>query len=323
MTMSYALADIDYLSSDKLLAGIVDNILTDSELLQSLKFKPLTNKALDYNRELTNPTATMHARGDDWESSSLTFTPVSVSLKILGAQVDILNSDIRTRSDTNDPVAIALAKASKSMQRKFEQMAIYGNATTYPTDFNGLHALVSTSDPDMDLFVGATASTRGTLTLRAMYEFVDMVLPGKPDAIIMNRAGRRLLSVWTQGATSNLYKDTINALGRPVRTWDDIPIIICDHITNTETVAGSTFAQATGYTACTSMFALKFGEENNGIVGLDAKGGMEVQNDVGGKVLANKDAIRKRLVWETALALYGNYSLARLCGIDTSAAMTA
>ena len=57
MPNTYPLADIDYLSNDELLSGVVENIIYESDILKKLPFKSLTHKQLTYNRELTLPTA--------------------------------------------------------------------------------------------------------------------------------------------------------------------------------------------------------------------------------------------------------------------------
>ena len=325
MPLAYALTDIDYLSNNKLLAGVVENIITESETLQHLKFKPLNNKALVYNRELTLPTAAMMARGDTLVSSSLTFSSVTATLKEMYTQQEVDKFDIATRSDTNDPVAIAVSKAAKAMGRLFDRKFIYGNATSVSTEFNGLHALVATSSPDMTVTCASAATTPGGLTITKFYEFIDKIQPGRPDLIIMNRTVRRLLSLWAQGTGSSLFAMTVDAgLGKVVTHWDGIPIVINDWITNVELLASSAFSAETGGSGTgaggvsTSCFAVKLGEDNSGVVGLNANGGMRVDTI---EVMENSDAILKRTVWYTALALYGNYSLARIDGIAPATAV--
>ena len=324
MALAYTLADINYLSSDKLLAGVIENIITESEILKVLKFKPLTNKALVYNRELTNPTAAFTDRGATLTSSTVTFSEVTVTLKQLYSQVEVDQFDVATRSDTNDPEAIAVTQASKEVGRLFDRKFIYGNATTHSTEFDGLHALVSTSSPNMQVHCGAT-TTPGGLTITKFFEFVDRIQPGRPDCIIMNRTVRRLLSLWAQGTGSNLFQSSIEkGLGHVVHHWDGIPIIINDWITNEELLSGSAFSTETGGSGTgaggvsTSCFAVKFGEAEKGVVGLDAKGGLFV-DDVG--LMETKNAKIKRVLWYCGLAKYGNYSLARLDGIAPATAV--
>jgi len=324
MPQAYTLADINYLSSDKLLAGVIENIITESEILTRLKFKPLTNKALVYNRELTNPSAAFVDRGGVLTSSAVTFTEVTATLKQLYSQVEVDQFDVATRSDTNDPEQIAITQASKEVGRLFSRKSIYGNATNVTTEMNGLHALVSTSSPNMQVHCGAT-TTPGGLTITKFYEFVDKIQPGRPDCIIMNRTVRRLLSLWSQATLTNLFQSSIDeGLGHMVHWWDGIPIIINDWITNTELLADSAFSAETGGSGTgaagvsTSVFAVKFGEAEKGVVGLDAKGGLFV-DDVG--LMENKNAKIKRVLWYVAMALYSNFSLARLDGIAPASAV--
>ncbi len=328
MPLAYALADIDYISQSKLLSGIVENIITESDVLKMLPFKSLTNKSLVYNRELTLPTASMMGRDGTWVSSSLTFTQVTRTLTIMGAQIDTDEFDAATHSDTNNPEAIAVAKASKAVGHLFDRKFIYGNDASDTLEFDGLHALVSTSSPDMTVACASAATTPGGLTITKFYEFIDKIKPGKPDAIIMNKTVRRLLSLWVQGTGSSLFGMTkiAGALGYVVSTWGEsnIPILINEHITDEELLSGSAFSAETGGSGTgaagisTSCFAVKFGEDNAGLTGLDAKGSLQVK-DIG--LLEDKDARRKRLVWYTGLALFGNYSLARIDGIAPATAV--
>lgn len=78
-------------------------------------------------------------------------------------------------------------------------------------------------------------ATGSTLTYTLMDQLVDSIV-GTPSVIVMSKRSRRQLkaSCLTAGI---IMQTTLDAMGRPVSAWDQIPIIVSDAIIDTETVS--------------------------------------------------------------------------------------
>ena len=144
----------------------------------------------------------------------------------------------------------------------------------------------------------------GALTLDKMDELIDLIKPGRPDALCMAKRTRRKLSSLRR-TSGNLLETDVDMFGRRALFYDGLPILVDDFIPTNE-VQGSSGA------VCSSIYAVKFGRQ--GVMGLE-NGGIQVER-VG--ELETKDATRTRVKWYTGLALFGTLGLARLSGINAS-----
>ncbi len=87
--MATTLAEAAKLSNDALLQGVIETIIKDSPLLQTMPFIEIVGNALTYNRESTLPEAEWHAANDDWVTSpALAFSQQTATLKILGQNAE-------------------------------------------------------------------------------------------------------------------------------------------------------------------------------------------------------------------------------------------
>jgi hypothetical protein len=128
------------------------------------------------------------------------------------------------------------------------------------------------------------AATDGAaLDLDIVDELIDMVKPGRPDALLMHKRTRRKLSSLRRSSGA-LFETSVLAFGQHMVMYDGIPILVDDFIPINET-------QGTSGAVCSSIYAVKFGSE--GIMGLE-NGGIQVE-EVG--ELDMKDATRHRIKW--------------------------
>jgi len=89
-----------------------------------------------------------------------------------------------------------------------------------------------------------------------------------------------------------------------VQMYNGLPVFINDFISDAKTVGTST--------DCSTIYCFSLGEADQGVVGLSAQGGLQIQ-PVG--ELESKDATRHRVKWYTAIAVLSTLSLARLTGV--------
>lgn len=284
------------LTQDLLLRGVIETIVKESQVLSLLPFFEVTGTALTYNREVTMPEASWYDAGDTWSEATPTFTPVSATLKILGGDADVDNYLQATYANPNDIEAEVIAARAKAIAHAFSDAFFNGDDSVNPKQFDGLTQAIPVSQ------TVSPGPNGGTLTLSLMDQLIDLVKPGRPDALFMSRRTRRKLSDLRRSLGALLETD-VDAFGRRALFYDGIPLIVDDFISDTQ-VKGSG-------TNLSSIYAVKFGQ-GVGVTGLE-HGGIQVE-EVGD--LETKDATRWRIKWYCGLAVFSELGVARLDGIS-------
>jgi HK97 family phage major capsid protein len=285
------------LTNDLLLRGVIETIVKESSVLLMLPFMEVTGTALTYNREATMPAASFYDVGDTWSEATPTFTQVTVPLRILGGDADVDNFLQQTYADPNDLEAVVLESRAKAVAHRFTEYFYVGDTASDPKGFDGLRKLVPAGQT---ISMGTNG---GSLTLEKMDELIDLVKPGKPDALLMSKRTRRKLSALRR-ASGNLLETDVDQFGRRALYYDGIPILVDDFVPDNETLG-------TG-TNLSSVYAVKFGA--GGVMGLE-NGGIQVVR-VG--ELQTKDASRWRVKWYVSLAVFAELGVARLQGITAN-----
>lgn len=294
--MALTLTEAAKLSNDVLLQGVIETVIKDSPVLQTLPFIEIVGNGLTYNREKAAPTVSFYSVGDTWAESTPTFTQLTATLSILGGDADVDNYLASTRSNIQDLEAAVVQLKARAIQHKFEDTFINGNTDTDDESFDGLDALTQ----------GVQALTMGqnggTLTVEKLDELIDTVKGGKPDAILMSRRSRRKLNSLARASGSGIVVSDRDEFGQMVQYYDGIPVGVNDWISDAQTVGTSS--------DCSTVFAYQAGE--GGLVGLTSPGGLHVER-VGN--LETKDARRTRVKWYVSLALFNTAKLAKLTGV--------
>jgi hypothetical protein len=123
----------------------------------------------------------------------------------------------------------------------------------------------------------------GALTLDMMDQVIDLIRPGRPDALCMSKRTRRKLSSLRR-ASGNLLETDVDQFGLRALFYDGIPVVVDDFIPDTE-------SQGTA-SDTSSIYALKL-SGRDGVSGLE-HGSIQVES-VG--ELETKDASRHRIKW--------------------------
>ena len=314
--MATTLTEAAKLSNDALLAGVIETIIKDSPLLQSMPFIEIVGNALTYNREKALPSAEWHAVNDDWATSpAITFTQKTATLSILGQNADVDDYIKKTRSNIQDIEGAIIELTAKAIRHELEDKFVYGDHTGYPNQFDGLIELIdTTTDPataNAQVVSMATAQVGATLTFVKIDELIDCVKGGKPDLLMMSRRTRRKINALARAAGTNLDVGT-GALGEFVQLYNGIPIAVNDFMKDTHQLATDPYDYELSLTAgsCASIYALQFGE--GGICGLTGPGGLMVE-PMG--AMETKNADRTRLKWYVSLADFSQVKRAALIGI--------
>lgn len=285
------------LTNDLLTRGVIETIVKESQVLSLLPFMEVTGTAVTYNREATMPAAAFYEVGDTWTEAAPTFTQISTSLKILGGDADVDNFLQATYADPNDLEAEVIANRSKSVAHKFSDAFFNGDASGDPKSFDGLTTALSGTAQEF-----AAGTNGAALTLEMVDQLVDLVAPGKPDALFMSKRTRRKLSSLRR-ASGNLLETDVDQFGQRALYYDGIPVLVDDFVSDTQ-VQGSSGATTS------PIYAVKFGQ-GAGLLGLE-HGGIAIE-PVG--ELETKDATRWRVKWYCGLAIFSMLGVARLKGI--------
>jgi len=305
--MALTLAEASKLSNDVLLQGVVETIVKDSPILQRLPFVEIVGDGLTYNQEKTLPGIDFYDVGDTWAESTPTFEQKTAQLKIMGGDADVDNFLKTTRSNIQDLEAAVVELKTKALRDKFEEIFVYGDATTNPKQYDGLRELIDTeSAGDQVIAAGASGAT---LTLSMLDEVIDAVKGGKPDMLLMSRRSRRKINALVRAAGSMMETDR-DSWGNFVHFWDGILIGVNDWILDTHVVSGSVETDTTGGD-CSTIYALQMGE--GALCGLTAPGQLTVE-PIGS--LETKDASRTRIKWYVSLALFSSIKAAALIGVQ-------
>jgi len=305
--MSVTLTEASKLSNDILLQGVVETIVKDSPVLQTIPFVEIMGDGLTYNQEKTLPSIDFYDVGDTWAESTPTFEQKTAHLKIMGGDADVDNFLKTTRSNIQDLEAAVVELKAKALKDKFEETFIYGDATANPKQFDGLRTIIDTGTAgDQVIAAGASGAT---LTLSMLDRLIDAVKGGKPDMLLMSRRSRRKINALIRAAGSMMETDR-DKWGNFVQFWDGIAVGANDWILDTHVVSGSVETATTGGT-CSTIYALQMGE--GALCGLTAPGHLTVE-PIGS--LETKDATRTRIKWYVSLALFSTIKAAALIGVQ-------
>jgi HK97 family phage major capsid protein len=295
--MALTLTEGAKLANNIVLQGVVETVVKESPVLQVLPFIDIVGNALLYNQENALATAGFFNVGDTWAESTPTFTQLTATLAILGGDADVDNYLRQTRSNVQDIEAVVLELKAKAVRQAWEQQFVTG--TTAAAGFAGLDTLIAAAPASQSL---AAATNGATLTLALLDQLVDLVKPGKPDMLLMSRRSRRQLTQLVRAAGAFL-ETGINEFGMWQERYNGIPIGVSDYISDAQTQGNQSLSS--------TIYALQFGEGR--ICGLQGGGGMQVDR-IG--ELETKDAIRWRVKWYTAIAMFGTLCAARLIGVN-------
>jgi len=305
--MSLTLVEAEKLSNDVLLQGVIETIIKDSPILQSLPFIQIVGNGLSYTQETTLPTVGFYDVGDTWVESTPTFEKITATLKILGGDADVDNYLKATRSNVQDLEAAVIEEKAKALRHEFEKEFLYGNATTSPKQFDGIIKLIDTATASAQLI--AAGASGATLTLTMVDSLIDAIKGGKPDLLLMSRRSRRKLNVLSRAAGTNLEVGQ-GKLGEFVQLYNGIPVAVSDWVLDTHNCASSLEDAYTGQ-ADSTIYALQFGE--GGLCGLSSPEMIQIER-LGS--LETKDASRTRIKWYVSLALFASVKAAALIGVQ-------
>jgi hypothetical protein len=313
--MALLKTEADKMSNNQLVAGVIEEIIERDDIFAALPFVRVNGKAYVYHREdvgaqnnisLGSGLPTWLDPNDAVVEGAVPFKEIVTRLRIIAGDVDVDKFLQEVESDTNDQLAIQIAKKAKALGRQFHDALVNGDATASAgKQFDGMKALSTNADANAGQSVAA-GTNGAAMTLTMLDQLADMV-PNGADAYIMRRGTIRAFRSLLRASGGARPDDWMQSqFGRPMLTHNGIPVLINDFLPGNE-VQGSS-----GATTC-SVYAVRLNEVD-GLHGLygGSDAGIRVEN-VG--TVQNKDADRIRLKWYTGLCLKSSKSMARLTGV--------
>jgi len=291
---------------EALLASIMELYARGSDMLQFLPFQNITGNALTFNREKVLPSAGFRGVNEAYEEGTGQVDKITESLVIAGGDLDV--DVMLVKTGNSDQRGTQEAMKIKALSLAMTKTMIKGDAETTPKEFDGLQVR-ATGD---QLISGGGSSGGDVLSLGKLDELIDGV--DEPTHLMMNKTMRRRLTAAARLSSVGGYITyDIDAFGRRVTKYNDLPILIADKDNDYTDIMPFTEAAASGTSQCTSLYCLSFAE--NGVMGLQ-NGVMDVR-DLG--EIDTKPVYRTRVEWYISLAVLRAKSFARLYQIKDGA----
>jgi len=285
---------------DTYLSGVIDKFAQSSDILLNLPFMEISGNALKYNIEETLPGIGFRGVNGSYTESTGIINPQTENLVIAGGDLDVDKFIVDTMGSEQRSVQEAMK--IKALALAWTKTFIKGDSTTNPKEFDGLQARLTG-----DALIGN--GTAG-LSLLKLDEAIDAV--DEPTHILMSKAMRRRLTAAARNqAIGGMVTYEMDAFGRQVTKYNDIPIMIVWKDNDNVDILGFTEASST-----TSIYVVSF--RDGGVTGIQ-NGPMDVR-DMG--ELETKPSFRTRVEWYNGFGVFAPRSASRL-NLITDAAVTA
>lgn len=298
--MAITQAQAANLTTNMLLRGVIETIVTESAVLNYLPFVDVIGAALQIPQETTLATAQFSAVGGVWTESTPTYSGPTETLKILGGDADVDQFLERTFSSVDDIEAEVIHGKARATAYQFNSSFFVGDTGVDANSFDGIDKRIGANAAAQTITAGVNGAA---LTLAMMDQVIDAVKPGRPDALFMSRRSRRNLNALRRAA-GNILQADLDQFGRMVLWYDGIPVEIDDNIPDNKAVG-------TSGNVCSTIYGVKFGY-GTGVLGLQ-NGGIMVDR-IG--ELETKDAHRTRIKWYVSINITNPIGAARLIGVN-------
>ncbi|NWG46274.1 MAG: hypothetical protein HXY25_06970 [Alphaproteobacteria bacterium] len=275
-----------------------------SELLDIMGFVDIPGNSYSYNLEADAPAIAFRGVNESYTTSTGVINPQTEALRIAGGMIQLDRAQMKMLGE--GVWARQVDMKTRALAREIGRKMIKGDTTSNPREFDGLQVRVPVTSTGSQHVANSSSSGGAALSLSKLDDAINTVMD--PTHIIMPRAMR---PKWAKVQRSSTIAGNVNLdrenFGRPVMTYNDIPIVFADMpgkqtaaLPFTETPAGGGTAQ------CSSAYILSVRE--SGVHGIQ-NGGMEVY-DMG---LVQEGVNRAlQIEWLIALVVEDPYAICRL-----------
>lgn len=280
-------------------SGIIEQFARSSDVLRVLPFQDIAGNALKYNREETLPGIAFRGINESYSESVGVINPITESLFIAGGDMDVDRQIVKAMGGgvRAAHVSMKVKAAAGLWTKKF----LKGDNGTEPREFDGLQNRLTGTQ----VISAGTTANGAALSLAKLDEAIDAV--DNPTHLLMSKAMKRRLSQAARLYTVGGYITfELDAFGRSVTKYNDIPILIADQDNTGTDILGFTEAANSGTATATSIYILSVGDGS--LVGIQ-NSGIEAY-DLG--ELDTKPVYRTRVEWASGIAMFASKAAARL-----------
>lgn len=308
--MALTLAEAALLSENDLQRGVIETFVQSSPVLDRLPLLNIEGNAYAYNKELTLPGVAFRSVNEAYTESTGTVNQLTETLSILGGDADVDRFIVQTRGNLNDQRAVQTTMKVKAASYKFQDTFFNGDITVDTKAFDGLKKRLTGAQVIAAAANGVGPVAGGHAFFDALDELIAAV-PGGPDALYANAS--IVSKVWSSARRLG-GADFMNEelTGKRVRTYNGIPILDPGSTSAGVAILPQTETQGTAAGIASSIYAVKFGQDegDQAVTGL-TNGGVQVY-DLG--EIDSKPAYRTRIEFYCGLAVFGR-GAARLTGV--------
>jgi hypothetical protein len=315
--MAVSLAEAAVASQNDLQRGVIETFVQESTILDRIPLLEIEGNAYAYNKEATLPGVAFRAVNNAYVESTGTVVQATETLAILGGDADVDRFIQQTRSNLNDQRAIQTALKVKAAVRKYQDTFFNGDVGVDANAFDGLKKRLTGSSvidaaTDGLPVIGTTSADRQAF-LDKLDELIALV---NPDALYMNKAIRgKILSALRR---ENQYVEPVGEKRDP--SYQGVPLLhaglIGSPVGSQTEILPQNETQGSATTQCSSIYAVKFGqdESDGGVTGL-TNGGVQV-DDLG--MIHEKPALRTRVEFYCGMATFAGTAAGRLRGVKNA-----
>lgn len=295
---------------DTMLAnGVVEVIIQESPILRMLPQVTLTGEAYAARFEEELPDVAFRQVNANYTKTFGTHSVEYFGVAILGGEVFVDNFIVRTRP-ADQTKARQFRQVAKAAALTFDKYFFDGVGTA--DDFKGVNTLISEG-------FGQTMknhATGATISLSKLDEAFDLMRTKDASAVLLNRTVRRQITAAGRDTSTGFALIDVGTdnFGRQVVSYNGTPLyIIGDDADGTQILAFDEDADGViGGGSCTSLYIVRFGDEED-LFGLMGAGGTMDVVDFG-ETEASPGHLG-RIEFYPGIAVLSKYAVARLTAI--------
>jgi hypothetical protein len=293
-------------SGDDVRSAVISLFAASDDLLMVLPYEPIEGNALKYNQEEALPGIAFRGVNGSYTESTGVLNPIVEQLVIAGGDLDV--DLFLTQTMGQGQRATQEAMKVKALAHTIGHKIIKGDSATSPLEFDGLQTRLTGSQ-----VLSSAVSGGVVLSLDSLDELIDTV--DNPTHLLMSKAVKRsLTSAARNTSVGGFITTSIDAFGRPISMYGDLPILIADKNSNVNATLGFNEAYSGGGGSTgTSIYCMSLGEGS--MTGIQ-NGQMRV-TDLG--ELEAKPSTRTRVEWFAGLAMWSPRAAGRLRDIKAGA----
>ena len=243
--MAMTLNDMKVGMSDKVAQQVVDIFLRNSEILQLLQFdncvSPQGGSTLTYSymQKKLPSVAAFRTLGNEYTANEATLEKKSADLKIFGGKFS-MDRVLKQAEGKYNNMAYQMEEKILAAISLFHYTMVNGNATTTPSEFDGLDKMLAGTSTEFNTGVGSAIDLSNITNLKAnadqFYEALqNLIRKTDADALLMNTD--MISKVQTIARILGYKTDSEEAFGKKVVTMDGVRFM---DLGNHYTVSGST-----------------------------------------------------------------------------------